>query len=132
MRKFAPRALEVWKECIEDPDHVVPMPVRAKEAREFLGVCGYVKPQKIQSHSISTNLTLDEIEELKAKARRRAEDSGVMTSEKNLLPEETGIVLDIESLITEDKEEEDEVHLMDTVCGSSYDERVSGKCTVAE
>jgi len=97
MRVFAPRALEVWKECIDDPEGVVPLPIRSREAREFLGVCGFVKPQRIQSQSITTHLTLEEITQLKEQARARAQASGII-GEANIaeLPESTGIVFDVD------------------------------------
>jgi hypothetical protein len=105
MRAFAPRALEVWKECIDDPENKVPLPVRSREAREFLGVCGFVKPQRIQSQSITTHLTLEEIEQLKAQARQRAQASGVMSPSTDEILEEvnfpliqedsTGLVIDM-------------------------------------
>lgn len=111
MRAFAPRALEVWKECIDDPENIVPLPIRSREAREFLGVCGFVKPQRIQSQSITTHLTLEEIEQLKAQARERAQASGVMTSRSEesevldevTLPllqdgESTGLTIDLETV----------------------------------
>jgi hypothetical protein len=103
MRIFAPKALDVWKECIADPEGVVPMPVRAREAREFLGVCGYVKPQRVESHTVHTHLTLEEIQELKEKARARAIASGVVAP-KN----EQDEVIEIEG----------QVHLIESVGAS--------------
>jgi hypothetical protein len=59
-------------------DEDVPMSVRMKEAREYLGICGFVKPQKIQAQSIHAHLTLDEIKEIKARALSRAREAGLI------------------------------------------------------
>jgi hypothetical protein len=72
----APVVHDVLLDAILDPD--TPVAVRAKEAREYLGICGFVKPQKIQATSIHAHLTVDEIEAIKLKARQRAQSAGLL------------------------------------------------------
>jgi len=90
MRQFAPIAFNVVKDITSD-DKVSPA-VRLRGADLALGLAGYVKPQRIQSSHIVTHLTAEEIEDMKTKARARAHASGVIAQ----LPEETGIVIDLE------------------------------------
>lgn len=92
MRQFAPFAFKVVKEITED-DEVSPA-VRLRGADLALGLAGYVKPQRIQSSHIVTHLTVEEIEELKTKARARASAAGMIAQVPQLV-EETGIVIDL-------------------------------------
>lgn len=89
MRHFAPTAFNVVKEIVTD--EAVQPSVRLRGADLALGLAGFVKPQRIQSTSIHTHLTMDEINELKTRARAAAAASGVLA-----LPEETGTTIDLE------------------------------------
>lgn len=75
---FAPTCVEVIKEGIQD--ETVPMPVRMREAREFLGLGGYVKPQRLSVQGTITHLTPQEIEEIKKRALQTAQLAGVLPS----------------------------------------------------
>jgi predicted transcriptional regulator len=75
----APAVHDVWLDIILDPN--TPTATRAKEAREYMGVCGYVKPQKIHAQTVHTHLTLEEIEQIKARARARAVQAEIIDVE---------------------------------------------------
>lgn len=76
MEENLPSVHNVWYEGIMDED--TPVATRLKEAREYMGVCGYVKPQHIQAQTINAYLTMDEIVELKKRAQQRAIESGIL------------------------------------------------------
>jgi hypothetical protein len=88
MMSNAPDVHNVWLNSILDED--TPVATRAKEAREYLGVCGFVKPQKIQAQSVHAHLTLDEIEKIKERARLRALEANVICQTE---VQETGSVV---------------------------------------
>lgn len=90
MLNNAPVVHDVLFDGIMDPD--TPVSVRMKEAREYLGICGFVKPQKIQAQSIHAHLTLEEIKEIKARALSRARDAGLLFEEGSDEPEGSSIV----------------------------------------
>lgn len=77
MMENAPVVHDVLLNFILDEDQ--PRDKRAKEAREYMGLCGFVKPQRIQAQTITTHLTLDEIEQIKARARQRAAHANVVS-----------------------------------------------------
>lgn len=95
MMNNAPVVHDVLFEGIMDPD--TPITVRMKEAREYLGICGFVKPQKIQAQSLHAHLTLDEIKEIKARALSRAREAGLLfEGEGSDESEGSSMVVDVE------------------------------------
>ena len=104
MLENAPTVHDIWLNIITDDD--TPSATRAKEAREYLGVCGFAKPQRIQSHSVHTHLTLEEIEQIKATARSRASSAGLLVAEPDqelslMNSEGNSTIVDVECVETE-------------------------------
>lgn len=77
--EYAPRAWELYKEALEDPN--LQPALRLKYGLEAVGLAGHVKPQRIQQQVAVAHLTSDEISAIKLRARQLAIESGVVDCE---------------------------------------------------
>jgi DNA-binding transcriptional MerR regulator len=69
LQEMMPRAIEVLNDILEDPEQIIPIHTRLKAATEVLSRGGVGPESVIKGEVIHAHLTLDEIEQIKARAK---------------------------------------------------------------
>lgn len=91
IRVLTNKALGVYHELFDNEDEQVSLKEKGQFAGDFLKeISGLKAPTKIQSHSIHTTLTKEELEEFKARGIKAARESGLIVDIETETEGETG------------------------------------------
>ena len=79
IQEFAPRALEVVKDVVENDQNSPGL--RANYAMKMMGLAGHVAPKNVNVHSVNTNLSADQIKTIRERAAQIGMNSGLIVDE---------------------------------------------------